>query len=225
MGQGVLLLRDAFSIETLAALKQAATRCFDAIGAGDSIPEQYQFSPFSHSVLLAALSDFGCTAEQLLAPLSAPGLDELFSQALGGAWICERKHSWVRRKFAPSQEPSPRYQPHGWHQDGGLGAKFPLEPGPVIPMTKLVTCWIPLSRCGLDSPALEFVRCPQPALLHFTDLDDSALRQRFPPELFWAPPLEFGDGLVFLNSVLHRTYTHAGMSQDRLSVEYRVFPN
>jgi hypothetical protein len=90
-------------------------------------------------------------------------------------------------------------------------------------MTKLVTCWIPLDRCGVDGPALEFVRRPQEAVLHFTELGDPAIRQRFPAEQFWAPQLEFGDGLVFLNSVLHRTYAHAGMSQNRLSVEYRVF--
>jgi hypothetical protein len=33
-----------------------------------------------------------------------------------------------------------------------------------------------------------------------------------------------GDGVVFLNSTLHRTYTRPEMRQDRLSVEYRIFP-
>jgi len=91
-------------------------------------------------------------------------------------------------------------------------------------MTELLTCWIPLNPCGIDSPGLELVRCRQPALLHFTELDDAALRRRFPPHEFWAPALEFGDGLVFLNSILHRTYAHPEMPHNRLSVEYRIVP-
>jgi hypothetical protein len=72
-------------------------------------------------------------------------------------------------------------------------------------------------------PGLEFIR-RQPALMHFTELDDTALRKRFSPQDFWAPALEFGDGLVFLNNILHRTYARPEMRQDRLSVEYRIFP-
>jgi hypothetical protein len=99
-----------------------------------------------------------------------------------------------------------------------------LEAGPVIPMTPLLTCWIPLNACGVDSPGLEFIRSPQAALLHFTELDDAALRKRFPPEEFWAPALELGDGLAFLNGTLHRTYARPEMPDNRLSVEYRIFP-
>jgi len=99
-----------------------------------------------------------------------------------------------------------------------------LEPGPAVPMTQLLTCWIPLNPCGIDSPGLEFVRRRQPALLHVTELGDAALRQRFAPWEFWAPALESGDALVFLNGALHRTYTRPEMRHNRLSVEYRIFP-
>jgi hypothetical protein len=61
-------------------------------------------------------------------------------------------------------------------------------------------------------------------LLHFTELDDTAVRKRFAPQEFWAPELEFGDGLVVLNRVLHRTYSRPEMQHNRLSVEYRLFP-
>ena len=143
---------------------------------------------------------------------------------MGGEWTCNMEQSWVRKKFTPLQAPAAEYHPQDWHQDGALGVRFPLESGPVIPMTELLTCWIPLNTCGRDSPGLEFVRRRQPALVHFTELDDSALRQRFPPQEFWAPALEFGDGLVFLNSILHRTYARPEMRHNRLSVEYRIFP-
>jgi len=143
---------------------------------------------------------------------------------MGCEWTCNMEQSWVRKKFAPLQAPAPEYHPQSWHQDGALGVRFPLESGPVIPMTELLTCWIPLNPCGRDSPGLEFVRRRQAALVHFTELGDSVLRQRFPPQDFWAPALELGDGLVFLNSILHRTYARPEMRHNRLSVEYRIFP-
>jgi hypothetical protein len=213
---GIALLRGTFPRDSLTRLKEAATRCFEAIATKESLPEHYRFNRFSNSVLLTALMDFGCGGPgELVAPLSTPGLAPLFSEAMGCEWNCNMEQSWVRRKLA---------HPQSWHQDGALGARFPPQPGPLIPMTRLLTCWIPLNSCGIDSPGLEFVRGPQAALLHFTELHDEALRQRFPPHEFWAPALELGDGLVFLNSILHRTYARPEMRRHRLSVEYRIFP-
>lgn len=223
--QGVALLRDVFPKNMLAGLQEAAARCFEAISTARSLPGHYRFNPYSHSVLLTALIDFGCSGHELVAPLSTAGLDQLFSEVMGCERTCGTEQSWVRKKFPPVQSPGPQYQPQSWHQDGALGVRFPLEPGPAVPMTRLLTCWIPLNPCGRDSPGLEFVRVPQTALLHFTELDDAALRRRFPKHLFWAPALELGDGLVFLNSTLHRTYARSEMRHNRISVEYRIFPN
>ena len=223
--QGIALLRGVLAKGCLTKLKEAAVRCFEAIGTGRPVPERYRFNRFSHSILLTALLDFGFgNLEELRAPLSAPALEPLFSQTMGCGWDCNLDQSWVRKKFAPLQVAAPEYHPHSWHQDGALAVRFPLEPGPVIPMTALLTCWIPLNACGRDSPGLEFVRRRQPALLHFTELDDPALRRRFPPQEFWAPELEMGDGLVFLNDILHRTYAGPDMQHNRLSVEYRISP-
>jgi len=223
--QGIALLRDVFAKGSLTRLREAAARCFEAIRTETSLPERYQFSRFSHSVLLTALMDFGYGgAEELMAPLSAPGLGQLFSEAMRCEWTCNMEQSWVRKKFTPLLAPASEYHPQSWHQDGALGVRFPFASGSVIPMTELLTCWIPLNPCGRDSPGLEFVRRRQEALLHFTELDDSALRQRFPPQEFWTPELALGDGLVFLNSILHRTYARPEMRHNRLSVEYRIFP-
>ena len=106
-----------------------------------------------------------------------------------------------------------------------MGARFPLERGAVLEPANLATCWIPLNDCGTASPGLEFIRRAQPVLLHFTELNDAALRERFEVGAFWAPALEFGDGLVFRNDILHRTHLNGEMSSDRLSVEYRIFPD
>jgi len=223
--RGVALLRDVFPKPWLCKLREAATRCFEAIESGRPLPDSYRFNPFSHSVLLTALEDFGSgDFDELTAPLSSPGLDGLIWQAIGGRWNCRMEQSWVRKKFAPGQAPSSLYHSQTWHQDGALGVRFPLEPGPVIPMTQLLSCWIPLDACGSDRPGLEFVQRRQSALLHFTELDDALLRRRFKAEEFWAPDLEPGDGLVFLNGTLHRTYARPGMRHSRLSVEFRIFP-
>ena len=176
-------------------------------------------------MLLIALLEFGCNgADELTASLSAPGLEQLFVEAIGTEWECNMQQSWLRKKFAPHLAPAAGYHLQNSHQDGALGVSFPSEPGPAIPMTELLTCWIPLNPCGIDSPGLEFIRRRQPALLYFTELDDAALRRRFSPQDFWAPQLELGDGLVFLNDVLHRTFVQTDMRHNRLSIEYRIFP-
>jgi Phytanoyl-CoA dioxygenase (PhyH) len=223
--EGVVLLRNFFPREPLMRLRDAAIRCFAAIESGRPVPEHFRFSPQAHSVVLPALLEFAVGNEEtVLEPLSSDGPDEMFSAAVDGHWRCMLEHSWARKKFAPRNAPGPGYHRQDWHQDGALGAQFPLQPGPVIPIQKLATCWIPLDACGTDSPGLEFIRQLQPALLHFTELDDSVLRRRFGAEAFWVPGLEFGDGLIFLDHVLHRTHINAEMRGNRLSVEYRIFP-
>ena len=222
---GVVLLRNFFPRESLTLLRESASRCFAAIEAGKPLPEHYRFSRQAHSVVLRALMDFGIGSEEaLLAPLSVDGLGEVFSAAIGGPWRCGLEHSWARKKLAPLKVPDSPHHLQDWHQDGALGAQFPLQPGPVIPIRTLATCWVPLDACGKESPGLEFIRRVPPVLLHFTELDDAVLRTRFGPNAFWAPALEFGDGLVFLNHALHRTHVDGQMRNDRLSLDYRIFP-
>jgi hypothetical protein len=235
---GVVLLRGVLSPALLERFSRAAVSCFGAGETGDAFAGRYRFNQFSHSLLIAALTDASLASlhlseRDLIAPLEGRELAALFSEALGGGWHCRLEHSWVRKKFAPGLSPDGRDVAQGWHQDGGLGVRFPEPAGhrdergywvSTAPMTKLVTCWITLDACGRDAPGLEFVRGAQPGLLHFTELADGDLRRRFAPELFWAPEMEAGDAVVFLNPVLHRTYVSAGMVRDRMSVEFRVFP-
>jgi hypothetical protein len=226
---GIALLRGSFARDSLTRLKAAAIRCFAAAGTEEFLPEHYKFNRYAHSILLTALLEFGCGLEDLLAPISTPSLQSLFSEAMHRDCTCNLQQSWLRKKFPPSHLPASGYHPQDWHQDGALGIRFPLNPELAsmqsIPMTELLTCWIPLEPRGKDRPGLEFVLGPQPSLLHFSELNDATIRQRFPPESFRAPELAFGDGLVFLNSILHRTHTHPEMQHSRLSIEYRLFPH
>jgi hypothetical protein len=222
--EGAVLLPAAVPAGILSKLQCAAQRCFEMVESSRMLPEGYRFNRFAHSVVLTALSDFGCDPEDLTAPLSATSIGRLCSAAMPGEWICAMNQSWVRKKYPAQLVPDSAYHQQDWHQDGALGVTFPAQAGEVIPMTQLLTCWIPLSHCGENNPGLEFVRRPLSSLLHYTELDDSALRNRFASHEFWAPILAPGDALVFLNGTLHRTYAHAGMQFPRLSMEYRLFP-
>jgi hypothetical protein len=222
--RGVVLLHRVFPLDALVAMRRAAQACFEAAESGTRpvLPEAHHYNPISRSILVDALQDFGCSAEELSAPLAVTGLEALLAGALGSAVAGQMEQAWVRKRYAPAHAPE-GYHPNRWHQDGGLGVRFPMSPGPAVPMTRLLTCWLPLDACAGDRPALEFVRCRLDQLLHYTELDDATLRQRFAPQDFWAPELGPGDGLVFLNGTLHRTHLHSEMCQDRLSVEYRFF--
>jgi hypothetical protein len=99
-----------------------------------------------------------------------------------------------------------------------------FEPGETPAMTELITCWFQLNPCRGDCPALEIVRQRLDRLLHHTELDDSSIRGRFPADLFWVPEVDPGDALVLDKGTLHRTYTNPRMRENRLSVEYRLFP-
>jgi hypothetical protein len=222
---GVVRLPGVFPLDVLAAMRCAAQACFNAAegGGARAFPERFRYNPLSRSILLAALEDFGCSTGQLFAPLAIAGLEALLAGALGEAAAYHPEEAWVRKRYAPFHAPA-GYYPNSWHQDGGLGVSFPPHSGPAIPMTRLLTCWLPLDPCAGDRPVLEFVRRRLDRLLHYTELDDPNLRQRFAPEEFWAPELQPGDGLIFLNGTLHRTYVQPEMREDRLSVEYRFFP-
>jgi hypothetical protein len=118
--QGVVLLRGVFAKNPLIQLQQAAARCFEMAEAESSLPEQYHFNRFSHSVLLNALEDFGCSSEELVTPISAPGFASLFLEAMGCTWSCRMEQSWVRKKFAPLQAPVREYHPQVWNSSADV---------------------------------------------------------------------------------------------------------
>jgi hypothetical protein len=231
-GRGFAVLRGGFALDVLLAMRKAAERCFEAVESDPLIAERCGLNGYSHSVPLTALAEFGFDGA-LTGLLDAAGLDCLLEAVVGAGWACRMAHCWVRKKFAPRNAPASRYHPQGWHQDGALGVYFPqlaedglvgAKPSPEPSMTELLTVWVPLNACGKDSPGLEFAGGQQERLLHFSELEDERVRRRFAAVEFCAPELGIGDGLIFLNSVLHRTYLRPEMARDRMSVEYRLIP-
>ena len=218
--KGVVVLPGVFPFEILMSLKGAAEICFEAIARDEVDAKKYRFTPFSYSVVIEALREFG--SGDIAGLVRSTGIERLVAEVMGEEIECRLEESWVRKRFAPCNAPR-QYHPNSWHQDGGLGVKYGAD-GEVGPLTRLLTCWIPLQACGSERPGLEFVRQRLPRLLHYRDLDDGVLRQRFAAELFRAPELEFGDAVLFLADSLHRTYARPEMRGDRLNLEYRFFP-
>lgn len=187
--------------------------------------------------ILARGEKFAQTASSVTigAALSAQAVHDLISTIAAsneGVWISNRlgsrvaidlDQSWVRRQYAPGRYPA-FHAPHGWHQDGALGANFMSIPCPCKALLEMVTIWIALNPCGIDAPGLELVTSPVEQLLRPEQLIDSCVRTRFADDLYWKPVLSPGDALLFSGAILHRTHVLAGMRQDRTSIELRCFP-
>ena len=180
----------------------------------------------------AAIEPMRCTAAGMLDHRDSVQLPDgdfppppasfaLIESLMGCAVEWRPEHSWIRRKYAPANAPPGPY-PNSWHQDGGLGVRFPAKGDAIPAMTRLATCWLALDARGSAAPGLEFVRRPLDQLLHFTELTDAAVAACFPER--WAPELRAGDALVFSAGTLHRTLVTPAMSRDRISVEWRFFP-
>jgi hypothetical protein len=180
------------------------------------------FNAHSSSLRLAAVG--GLDLPTIAASLLASEVGSICHAQLGDELVCAIDHCWVRRQYAPGHYP-PGHAAHAWHQDGALGFDF-LGAGAQIPRSALLsmlTCWIALTRCGVEAPGLELVDCELDALLPLAALTDESVRARHAKAGFLRPAMAAGDALVFGGGVLHHTHVHAAMHLDRTSVELRFF--
>lgn len=161
---------------------------------------------------------------QILTRLAAGPLMALLAEALGRDLAVDLDAAWVRRQYPPGACP-PLHLPHGWHQDGALGADL-LAAGAAPAaqdLLPLVTCWISLTASGRQAPGLELVARPVAGLVALAGLADEALRRRYPPSAFRRPALAAGDALVFPGGTIHRTHVTPAMQRSRSSLELRFF--
>ena len=183
-----------------------------------------KFVPTASSVTIrAVLSD--SNAQDLLSSVVSSCAGKWLWETLGHTVAVDLDQSWVRRQYAPGRYP-PLHAPHQWHQDGALGFNFlsvSAEAGCAEGLLEMITIWIALGPCGLDSPGLELVTQPIQELVQPELLTDCHLRTAFAPELFWTPVMAKGDALLFSGDILHRTHVTSDMSHDRTSIELRCF--
>ena len=106
-----------------------------------------------------------------------------------------------------------------WHQDASFHKTF-----------NDITIWIPLCKCGRDSPGLEFLTLPK--LRQIFEIDKEQYNsikpdlRRFLESKYerYAPEYDIGDCVVFNSYAIHRTYVNSGMTQDRTSLDLRMSP-
>ena len=154
--------------------------------------EDPEFFPHSSSLRLRAID--GLPIEDVLHEL----LDADLLQRLGPLTACDVNQCWVRRQYALHDAP-PHHAPHSWHQDGALNFDFMAHSGASLPddaLLDMLTCWIPLTPCGVDAPGLELMREPVARLLAPAELTPDRVRNRYPAASFERPAMNPGDALL-----------------------------
>ena len=186
--------------------------------------DKKDFSPYSSSMRLFSIPEI--EPDAVRTALSGSGLIASCERALGGPVVCDADECWTRRQYAPGNYP-PLHAPHSWHQDGALRFDFHARSGrqpPPEAVLDMMTCWIPLTECGVSAPGMELVTRRPEGLVAPADLTDDRVRARFAPQEFWQPVMQTGDALMFRGGVLHRTHVTPTMTKERTSVELRLFP-
>jgi len=133
--------------------------------------------------------------------------------------ICSYAHCVVRYQRSDLQHKS-----YAFHQDGSYHSRISRD-------HVGLTTWIPLCDCGRDAPGLELYPRALDEVLPLPDgveaphlfCDTQTVLERFGNQL-WAPEFSAGDVLVFSHFVLHRTHIVPGMTGQRQSADFRVFP-
>lgn len=100
-----------------------------------------------------------------------------------------------------------------------LNCWMPLDPGAgsVAPGLELIR-----DRCRPDFPRKDFGLRTENAAYDFITIDRDDIVSEY-GDNFLAPEFEVGDGFVFSEHVIHRTYVTPTMTQPRINFEFRVF--
>lgn len=182
-----------------------------------------KYLPHASSVNLGAINNRALVEALLNDIAQGPAGCQIRKMLGSNEVVCDYDQAWIRRQYAPHLYPA-NHAPHGWHQDGALGFDFfatnnkQQDPVGLLPT---VTCWIALTKCGVDAPGLEFVSQTLDALLLPEELTSQNINSRYSPDSFWQPQLDTGDALIFQGGTLHRTHVVKAMQTNRTSVELR----
>lgn len=226
---GSVVLRQIWPLDILARIEAAiaeySRRRAARVAAGTVLPGERMYS--THGVgMFAALVYDGLLSNDIL--------PEMFANSPYKA-LCEAYfeddvfYAFPKRLGFRNHDPltSDRsYIPY--HQDS-------YTQDPRVP--RVLNCWMPLNPgAGVTSPGLEVVRHPcrpdfprkdfglrsENAAYDFITIARERIVEDY-GEVFLAPAFEVGDGLVFSESVIHRTYVTPAMTQPRINFEFRVF--
>ena len=183
---------------------------------GERLQEVALYANYGN-IFFATVADFGSQSlMNVLYQLMAPPIND----ALYAYFQAERisvflGYSFIRRHWrTDTMSLSP------FHQDS---VAVPV-PAPML------SCWVPLNRCGVTAPGLEVVAQRLDAALPITDKPatnharmeiDAALVERHYGENLWHPKFDAGDAMLFDSKCVHRSHVTKAMSAVRYSVELR----
>ena len=117
-----------------------------------------------------------------------------------------------------------------WRTDTMSLSPFHQDSVAVPVPAPMLSCWVPLNRCGVTAPGLEVVAqrldsalpiTDKPATNHVRMEIDAALVERHYGENLWHPEFDAGDAMLFDSKCVHRTHVTEAMSAVRYSVELR----
>jgi hypothetical protein len=160
------------------------------------------------------LADSPASAAYVLDVLTARGVIPAVAEYFG-----ERPCFSLQKSVLRQVEPV--FGPAGWHQDGAfLGAAV-----------RSMNVWTALTPCGGDRPTsgLEIIPKRMAEVLPSDSgiVRHSVARTVIDETIAETPPVrpefEPGDGIVFDERLLHRTYLHENMTDDRYALECWLF--
>ena len=118
-----------------------------------------------------------------------------------------------------------------WRADTKSLSPFHQDAMAVPGSAPMLTCWMPLNRCGVTAPGLEVVAqhldktlpiSDAPVSNHApTEIDEATVLRAYGDRL-WHPEFEAGDVMIFERNTVHRSYVTDEMTEVRYSVEVRV---
>jgi hypothetical protein len=140
------------------------------------------------------------------------------------------------RRMAPNPEENPWNGRVDFHMDAHWG----------VDEQYFINVWTPFTPCGKNAPSLEFLLTPAQIIRNYSQYDpehpleprgprgvnprmnynsfsEDELKKNFHAGRFWIPDMNPGDVIIFSSWVAHRTAILPTMTEQRVSLEWRVF--
>lgn len=226
---GSLVVRGLITEEPTTCLRDVVERSLDArrrVQAGLPPAERGWYAEFPRlkqretrgftEGVLAVDSPRGL--EHLIDEFHKTGIGRLAREALGAEPALSAEKTVFREVCPREEEIRRKFADYGWHQDGSfLGWDVDS-----------LDVWIALTPCGWQAPAIEVVAHRFDALIppggrYDWDLSRQRIEHALPGARTAFPQFEPGDGLIFDQLCVHRSFHLEGMTERRLAIECWFF--
>ena len=214
---GAALVRGAMPRRLVAPMIRDIEGYFAWLAGGER-PGELSFYANFGNIYLVTVAEFGeRSLGQVLDILGTPPLADVLRAYLGTERLAALAGKCLIRRH--------------WRTDAKSLSPFHQDAMAVQRSAPMLTCWMPLNRCGATAPGLEVVAQHLEATLPISDtpvsnhapmeIDEATVLRAFGDRL-WHPEFEAGDVMIFEPHTVHRSYVSDGMTEVRYSVEVRI---